>query len=96
MAVYVDDARIPFRGMRMSHMLADTDAELRAMADAIGMQQRWHQGDHFDINDDMRALALARGAIAISKREAVLIRRRFRAASFEQPVLIGAQSACGR
>ncbi len=64
--------------MHMSHMLADTDAELRAMADAIGMQQRWHQGDHFDINDEMRAIALARGAIAISKREAVVVRRKFR------------------
>ena len=77
--VYVDDARIPFRGMRMSHMLADTDEELRAMADAIGMQQRWHQGDHFDINDDMRARAIAQGAVAISKREAVVVRRKFRA-----------------
>ncbi len=76
--VYVDDCRIPFRGMLMSHMLADTDEELRAMADAIGMAQRWHQGDHFDVNEQMRAVAIQRGAHPISKRDAVRIRRAYR------------------
>ena len=76
--VYVDDFCIPFRGRLMCHMLADTDAELRDMADRIGMQQRWHQGDHFDIDRDMRAIAIAHGAQEITRREAVLIRRRFR------------------
>ena len=78
MAVYVDDARIPFRGRVMCHMLADTDAELRAMAERLGMQQRWHQGDHFDIDRDTRALAVAHGAREITRREAVRVRRRFR------------------
>jgi hypothetical protein len=84
MTVYVDNARLPFRGMLMSHMLADTDEELRAMADAIGLQQRWHQGDHFDINEDMRQSALANGARPITPREAVLVRRKFRQA-FARP-----------
>ncbi len=78
MSVYVDDFRIPFRGRVMCHMLADTDDELRAMADRIGMQQRWHQGDHFDIDTDMRARAVANGAREITRREAVLVRRKFR------------------
>ena len=62
----------------MSHMLADTDDELRAMAQVIGLHERWHQGDHFDINQDMRAIALENGAKPITQREAVLIRREFR------------------
>ena len=78
MSVYVDDVCIPFRGRVMCHMLADTDAELREMADRIGMQQRWHQGDHFDIDRDMRARAVAHGALEITRREAVLVRRRYR------------------
>ncbi len=78
MTVYVDDFRIPFRGRVMCHMLADSDAELRAMAERIGMQQRWHQGDHFDIDRDMRALAVANGAREITRREAVRVRRQFR------------------
>ena len=47
----------------MCHMLADTDAELRDMADRIGMQQRWHQGDHFDIDRDMRNAKRAIGIV---------------------------------
>lgn len=78
MTVYVDNARLPFRGMLMSHMLADTDDELRAMAQVVGLHDRWHQGDHFDINQDMRSIALANGAKQITQREAVLIRRKFR------------------
>ena len=78
MSVYVDDACIPFRGRVMCHMLADTDAELRNMADRIGMQQRWHQGDHFDIDRDMRVRAVMHGALEITRREAVLVRRRYR------------------
>jgi hypothetical protein len=78
MSVYVDDACIAFRGRVMCHMLADTNDELCAMADRIGMQQRWHQGDHFDIDLGMRARAVAQGALQITRREAVLVRRRFR------------------
>jgi hypothetical protein len=48
------------------------------MADRIGMQQRWHQGDHFDIDRDMRARAITQGALEITRREAVLVRRRYR------------------
>lgn len=46
MTVYVDDFGVPApragRG-RWSHMIADTEEELHAMAEKIGLQRRWFQ-----------------------------------------------------
>ena len=69
MTVYVDDMRAPFGRMRMCHMIADTDQELRDMADKIGVAQKWHQGDHFDICLSKRSLAVKLGAKEISRME---------------------------
>lgn len=69
MAVYVDDMKVKYRRMIMCHMIADTDEELRAMAQKIGVQQKWHQGDHFDICLEMKAKAVAFGAIEITLRQ---------------------------
>lgn len=70
MAVYVDNMRAPYGRLIMCHMLADTDDELHAMADRIGVARRWHQGDHYDICLSKRALAVAAGAVEISMRQA--------------------------
>ncbi len=73
MTVYVDDMyKYPmgrFRRMKMSHMIADTEAELHAMADKIGLSRRWYQGDHYDVAMATRAVAVANGAQEISMRE---------------------------
>jgi hypothetical protein len=75
-AVYVDDMRAPFGRMVMCHMLADTDEELHAMADKIGVSRRWWQspaktsGSHYDIALSKRALAVAAGAVEITLRQA--------------------------
>ena len=76
MAVYVDDYKASYRGMVMCHMLADSDEELRAMADKIGVAQRWHQGDHFDICLSKRALAVKHGALEVTAREMVRIKEK--------------------
>jgi hypothetical protein len=79
MSVYVDDMKAKFGRMIMCHMIADDDQELRAMADKIGVAQRWHQGDHFDICLAKRALAVQFGAKEITWREAgkiIMARRR--------------------
>jgi len=78
MAVYVDDMRAPFRRMIMCHMLADTVEELHAMADKIGVNRKWFQGDHYDICISKRTLAVKYGAVEITMREAVVVRRTFR------------------
>lgn len=84
MAVYVDDARLAFGRMKMCHMLADTDEELHAMADAIGVQRRWWQnpetmrvsGSHYDIALSKRAAAIKLGAIEVTDRQASSMNRR--------------------
>ncbi|AUH51070.1 DUF4031 domain-containing protein [Chromobacterium sp. ATCC 53434] len=73
MAVYVDDMRASYGRMVMCHMLADTDDELHAMADRIGVARRWHQAppkheSHYDISLGKRALAIQHGAVSITTR----------------------------
>lgn len=77
MAVYVDDMQAPFGNMIMCHMWADSDDELLAMVDKIGVQRKWIQGHptlsfgkhkraswvHFDIAQSKRAQAVKHGAI---------------------------------
>jgi hypothetical protein len=76
--------RAKFGRLIMCHMLADTDAELHAMADRIGVARRWWQspemtsGSHYDIALSKRALAVQAGAIEITWRQAsaMNVRRR--------------------
>lgn len=54
MAVYVADMKAKFGRMVMCHMLADSDEELHAMAQSIGVARDWHQKagtvhSHYDI-----------------------------------------------
>lgn len=66
--VYVDDPIWPFGRMMMCHMVADSRAELDAMADRIGVARKWIQypgteREHYDICKSKRALAVAAGAV---------------------------------
>lgn len=86
MTTYVDDMRAPFGRYVMCHMLADSDEELLAMADRIGVQRKWHQHpgtakSHFDIALSKRALAVQHGAVEITWREAGQMARARRAAA---------------
>lgn len=76
MTVYVDDVKLPFRAMIMCHLWADSEAELLAMVDRIGVDRKWIQGHptsigkakdaswvHFDIAMSKKALAIAAGAV---------------------------------
>lgn len=74
MTVFVDDMRAKYGRLIMCHMIADTEAELHAMADTIGVARKWFQkkasGDHYDIALSKRALAVAAGAKEITWRQA--------------------------
>lgn len=82
MTVYVDDLRSHFGRMRMCHMIADTDAELHAMAERIEVSRRCHRtpgrDSQYDLSPEMRARAVAAGAVEIPNREAgcMTVRRR--------------------
>lgn len=87
MACYVDDYFAtggPANRYKLSHMFADTSAELVAMVDRIGVDRKYiqHAGtarEHFDVAKTKRRLALAAGARAVSSRELVALIRRKRA-----------------
>lgn len=85
MSVYIDSMHAPYGRMVMCHMLADTTAELLAMADAIGVERRWLQDagtyrEHFDIALSKRKLAIERGAIVISRPALGMMLKRRKAA----------------
>lgn len=82
MPVYIDDMYTRALGrygrMKMSHMIADTQAELIAMAQRIGVDPPWIQDmgtykEHFDIALARRKFAITLGAVPITLRETVFI-----------------------
>lgn len=76
MAVYVDDMNAQYGRMKMSHLLADSNDELHAMAEKIGVARKWWQspektsGSHYDIALSKKALAIQFGAIEITWKQA--------------------------
>jgi hypothetical protein len=81
MAVYIDNAKIPYGRMKMCHMLADTERELLDMADHIGVDRKWiRRGSivHFDVCLSKRQLAINAGAIEINNQQLVRLMRRLR------------------
>lgn len=81
MGVFVDNARIPYRRMLMSHMIADDVGELFDMADRIGLAGRHFQNGsfpHFDVSAGYREHALRMGAEAVDKYGLVSVMKRYR------------------
>ncbi len=81
MTVYCDDMYLypmgEHRGMKMSHLVADTEEELHKMAERIGVSRRWFQvkpaGNHYDIAVSKRLLALRHGAVPVTMRTLALM-----------------------
>jgi hypothetical protein len=84
MPVYIDKMNARFGRMVMCHMIADSFAELHAMADRIGVQRKWFQAappasfPHYDIALSKKALAIEAGAIECDRNEIVGHMRRLR------------------
>ena len=79
MTVYVDDAVTLWRGRRWAHLMADTLDELHAFAARLGLPRHAFQdktsGAHYDVSADLRELAIALGAMPISRhRDRALVR----------------------
>ena len=67
-------------GTRWSHLWADSEAELRAFVQRLGLAERWiqHAGTrrvHFDVTPPKRALAIELGAVQMEYREWLRERR---------------------
>jgi hypothetical protein len=81
MTVYVDDMfkyamghrRMGKRMFKFSHMIADDEESLHAMARIIGVHERWYQGDHYDITMAKREAAIAAGAVPIELRTCAIM-----------------------
>ena len=78
MAILVDPAIWPHRDRLWAHLVSDTSYdELHAFAERLGIPRRAFQGDHYDLPEEMRAEAIALGALDVTGRE--LITRLIRA-----------------
>ncbi|KKX24326.1 DUF4031 domain-containing protein [Rhizobium sp. LC145] len=107
MTVYVDDMKARFGSMIMCHMWADSDEELLAMADRIGVQRKWIQGHpelsfgkhrnaswvHFDIAMSKRALAIRFGAVETDRYGPVLHTTRL---AYDLALSLGDDDLAGR
>ncbi|MGH2933922.1 MAG: DUF4031 domain-containing protein [Gaiellaceae bacterium] len=76
MTVYVDDARISWRGRSWSHLVADSPDELHRAARQLGLRREWAQEKgrtlHYDLPEELRELAVELGlAEPITWRELV-------------------------
>lgn len=76
MPVYVDDMKVPYGRMLMSHMMADTREELYEIVDQIGVNRKWIQHkdtyrEHFDICQAKKKLAIQNGAIEVTRKDLV-------------------------
>ena len=70
MAILIDQAQWPWRDWLWCHMISDTSVdELKAFADSLGIPERGFQGDHVDLPEHMRQIAIERGAREVSTRE---------------------------
>jgi len=73
MAILVDDCTWPWRDRLWCHMISDTSLEeLHAFARWIGVPPRGFGGDHYDLTEEARAIAVEEGAIQVDSRRIVL------------------------
>jgi hypothetical protein len=82
MPVYIDKANLPYRNMKMCHMIADTEEELHDMALKIGMKKSWFQKNasfpHYDVCLMRKKIALELGTIEVDRRALVYKMREIR------------------
>ncbi|MGY1591176.1 DUF4031 domain-containing protein [Geodermatophilus sp. SYSU D00708] len=71
MVVLIDPPVWPWRGRRWSHLVSDVSYdELHAFVAAeLGIPRRAFQGDHYDVPEELHAVAVAAGALPVGSRE---------------------------
>jgi hypothetical protein len=90
MAIYVDNAKIEWRGKLWCHLVADTLGELHAFANRLGLQREWFQSHasypHYDITTIARERALLLGAMIGDRRTVILCARKLKAELHDQNI----------
>lgn len=72
MAILIDNALWRWRDWMWCHMISDTSTdELKAFAAELGVPEKGFQGDHVDLPEHMREVAIAHGAKEVTSRELV-------------------------
>jgi len=72
MAILVDTAIWPAHDRLWCHLISDTSVdELHTFARELGIPERGFEGDHYDIPEEYRDQAIAKGAIPVTAREIV-------------------------
>lgn len=92
MTVYVDNARVPWRGKRWCHLVADSLSELHQFAQSIGVRREWFQAGasypHYDVSLTRRQLALSKGALVGTRTQIICCAKKLKA---EQSLVLGAE-----
>jgi hypothetical protein len=58
-------------------MIADSLDELHKFAESIGVGKHWfHNGDHYDIREEDWNLAVAMGAIVVTSRALIALKKK--------------------
>lgn len=82
MAIYIDNARIEWRGRQWCHMVADSIEELHEFAKKLGMKRAWFQCSasypHYDITVEVRAHALKLGALEGNRAQIITCARKLK------------------
>jgi len=84
MAVYVDHAQLRFGRMKMSHLIADSLAELHWFAGRLGLKRAWFQDGrhpHYDMSEMKRREALDNGAVPVGTRQLINISQKIKGES---------------
>ena len=72
MTIYVDQCRWSHKDHYWCHMVSDVSIEdLHGFAAHLGVPRRAFHGDHYDLPQHVRDLAMVHGAIEVSSREVV-------------------------
>lgn len=76
MTLLIDEAHWPWRDRLWCHLVSDSSLEeLHAFAGRLGIPERGFQGDHYDLPEDLRTMAIKQGAIAVSSRDIIMALR---------------------
>lgn len=74
--ILVDQAIWPHRGKRWAHLISDESfEELHLFAKGLGLSRSRFQGDHYDIDAELRDSAIGLGAKPVDFREVVIALR---------------------